>query len=184
MANDNPDKPITLLHSIIRMLDAAVQSTAGYSTVMDILALICLFLILNRHQTSNVTALPPSAGNPLQKLLGELGKSNDGSLPADALSKLLPLLNNSQVKSKLTPANIAAILGLLNSLSSGEKQEGKNEKQEKSEKEEINTEPKKNTPAATITTVDVDTEGHNRITTDQDTEKKDGGRYLNWKNHF
>lgn len=184
MANDNSDKPMTLLPSIIRMLDAAVQGSASYGAVMDILALICLFLILNRHQTTTVVALPPSAGNPVQKLLGELGKSSGGSAPADALSTLLPLLNNSQLKSKLTPTNIAAVLGLLSSLSSGEKHEGKNEKQEKSEKEEINTEPKKNTPAATITTAETDTEGHVRNITDQDSEKKDGGRYLNWKNHF
>jgi len=155
-----------------------------------------LFTILNRNQhfQGNLTTSTPT-GNPLQKLLGELGKGESGP-SADTLMSLLPLLNSPQIKSKLNPTTIAAILGLVNNFGNtsgnNEKEQGK-EKKEKTEKTEIRHSGE-DTPAAAVTTGNIDKglmfANNNVLAGTQNSvetlseEKKALSRFLNWKNSF
>lgn len=128
----------SLFQSVVNMIDHLAAS-GNYEMLENLLALLCLFSILNRNQsqqTSSIAGAPANAGSPLQKLLGELTKGGDGggglgglgSLggllggalgSTDMLSTLLPLLNSPQLKSKLNPSNISSIMGIINNLSGG-----------------------------------------------------------------
>jgi len=160
------------------MINNIANEGNGYDTLINILSLLCLLLILNRTHPSAAAPLsqsivPTAAANPLQKILGELTKSTEGSsgVPSpDMLMSLLPLLNNPQVKSKLNPANISSILGLLSNFSGGG---GNNDKPE-------NKEP----PAAAVTSSFAEKPPHANVTHSHEQDKKDLGRSLNWKNNF
>lgn len=184
MPNENPR---TLLQSITLMIDNIANEGTGYDTLINILSLLCILHILNRTQpltTAPAAQASPAANNStantLQKLLGELtkGGSEGGGGPSpDMLMTLLPLLNNPQIKSKLNPANISSILGVLGNLGGGsnDKQEGNN-KAEKAEK--------KDPPAAAVTPSLANSSIHTVSSAPDETDKKDLGRSLNWKTTF
>lgn len=112
----------SLLQTILSLLDVlSSHKTEGQSWI-HLLSLLCIFTILNQpHQsTANTPSAQPT--NPLQKLLGDLSKgaSQGGGLGgADTLLSLLPLLNNPQIKSKLNPTNIAAMMNVVQNLTNG-----------------------------------------------------------------
>lgn len=124
----------TLFQSVIKMMDS-LSASGNYDTIVHILSLLCLFSVLN--QTPMQNTLPaanegPAPDNPLQKLLGSLMKTDGNNASAggnplssalgaalgspDLLSSLLPLLSNPQIKSKINPANIASVMGMINNL--------------------------------------------------------------------
>jgi hypothetical protein len=188
MPADNFDKG--LIQTATRMLDMAVSEGAGYDHLINVLSLLCILSILNRNQPVVQQTSVPAPGNPLQKLIGELTKGEAGGPSPDALMSLLPMLNSPQLKSKLNPTTIAAVMGLLNNMggSGGEKHETKTEKPEKSEKpEKPPTKPdppenKNDLPAAAIMTSDTIPEKLEEVHNDQD--KRHPGRFLNWKSSF
>jgi len=135
----------SLLQTITHILNTSAHEGSGYDTLISLLSLLCMLHILERLQ-------PPAAApisqniqtaaqvNPLQKILGELTKSVDGSgggPSPDMLMSLLPLLNNPQLKSALNPSNISNILGLINSLG------GSNTKEKPEKKEPADEQDKK-----------------------------------------
>ena len=198
MPADNFDKG--LLQTAARALDAAVSEGTGYDNLINVLSLMCLLSILNRNQpVPQQTSVSAAPGNPLQKLLGDLSKGDAGGPSPDALMSLLPLLNNPQLKSKMNPGTIAAVMGLLNNMGSSgsDKHEAKSEKVEKPEKtEKVDkteaadrstpkqdpSENKNDLPAAAIITPEMVNE--NKDDTYTESEKRHPGRYLNWKSSF
>lgn len=184
MPADNFDKG--LLHTATRALDAAVSDGAGYDSLINVLSLMCLISILNRNHSVPQQASLPASSNPLQKLIGELSKGDGGPSP-DALMSLLPLLNNPQVKSKMNPGTIAAIMGLLNNFggSGNEKQEPKTDKTDKMDRpapKQETPENKNDLPAA-IMTPEIMSDKQEDLHNEQE-EKRHLGRYLNWKSSF
>lgn len=183
MPNESPNN--SLLQTVTNMINNIANEGNGYDTLINLLSLLCLLLILNRTQPAMSAppsqSLPPTAStNPLQKILGELTKSTDGSAAGpspDMLMSLLPLLNNPQVKSKLNPANISSILGMLSNFGGG----GNNDKLEgtKTDKPE-----KKEPPAAAVTSSLAENPTHVNATHSDEQDKKDLGRSLNWKSNF
>lgn len=172
MAADNADTPVSLLNTVIRVIEKMVNDGASSDALINILTLFCLFSILQRHTRSGAATVPTPAGG-LGKLLGDLSKTDGAGSSSDALMTLLPLLNSPQVKSKLNPTTIATVLGLLGSMGSAEKSE--NPKQEKSESK---GEPK-------AFPVMPETEETPPIITNEPAEKKAvNNRYLNWKSSF
>lgn len=111
----------SLLQTILSLLDVlSSHKTEGQSWI-HLLSLLCIFTILNQPSPSPAAASP--SANPLQKLLGDLvkgaGSGGGGAIGAggaDTLLSLLPLLNNPQLKSKLNPANIAAVMNIVQNL--------------------------------------------------------------------
>jgi len=98
---------------------------------------------------------------------------------------LLPLLNNPQVKSKLNPANISSILGMLGNFGGG----GTNEKPEdtktdKPEATKTDKPEKKESPATTVTSPLAEHPTHINVTHTDEPDNKDLGRSLNWKSNF
>jgi hypothetical protein len=190
MASDGIDK--SLVQIVMNTLSAISTDGMSYEILINLLSLLCLFCIVNRQQqTPSKTVLPSSpapsslpstaAGNPLQKLLGELTKRDgeNNSPPSDMLMSLLPLLNSPQVKSKINPASMGAILNLVGNLNSSVSD--KPEKQEKQEAQpatcSMQTPPAP--PVATISPASQPTEP-----LPAELEKKELGRYLNWKANF
>lgn len=198
MANDAADQG-SLLRSITRMLDSTINEGTNFESIIPVLSLVCLASILNRSQPSAPQAASVPAANPLQKLLGDLSKG-EGGLGPDTLMSLLPLLNSPQMKNKLNPATISAVLGLLNNMGDKSDKTDKNdkndkvEKQEKSEKQEKNersSERNEDTadakrsapPAAAVTSLEAI--GQRSEPLDPlEADKKGLGRYLNWKSNF
>lgn len=186
MPNESPG---TMLQSITHMIDSVANEGTGYDTLIHILSLVCILHILNRTQPStaaaaaaptiqNSSAAAPT--NPLHKLLGELtkggGDGGGGGGPSpDMLMSLLPLLNNPQIKSKLNPANISSILGVLGNLGGGNNDKSEEGKQDKTEK--------KDPPAAAVTSSLANSASHSPPI-DSYPDKKDLGRSLNWKTTF
>lgn len=189
MPADTPDK--TLIQTATRMLDAALNDGAGYDNIINLLALLCMLSILNRNQPIQQT-IPSVPANPLQKLLGDLSKGEGGGPSPDALMSLLPLLNNPQIKSKLNPSTMGAIFSLLNNMGNSsekgdtkEKADIKHEKQEKQEKSQPKpeqAEPKNDLPAAAIAQSESQAEKPDDAALEA--EKRQYGRYLNWKSSF
>lgn len=119
----------TFFQSVIKLMDS-MTAAGNYDSMINILALLCLFSIMNNNSNANVNAGAAAssngqnAANPIQRLLGELTKGDGGGIGGalgalgapDMLMSLMPLLNNPQVKSKLNPTNIASVLGMLNNL--------------------------------------------------------------------
>lgn len=172
MATEIPEKTVSLMQTVTRLLDTALNQGTSWENLTNVLSLICIVSILNRNQPATLQASPQSAAaNPLTKLLGDLTKGEGGPSP-DALMSLLPLLNSPQIKSKLNPATISSVLGMLGNMGGvggGDKQEpAKQEKQE--EKQEARK------PA------EAPEEPDNH---DNDTEERRGqSRSLNWKSNF
>lgn len=136
MSSEPTEGPISLMQVIVRLIyNCITEGTNNYTTIIDILALVCLVSILSRH-TSTTIATPANQSitqqtNPLQKVLGELSK---GESPGpESLMSLLPLLNSPQVKSKLNPSTISTLLGLMSGIGGTDKSE-KNDKSEKTPK--------------------------------------------------
>lgn len=119
----------SLIQSVIRLMDISISDGSNLETLKSILALLCLLSITTENQTVTVRESQNINSNtsPLQKILNQLsgGTSDNSNSPSpDMLMTLLPLLNNSQVKNKLSqlnPATIAAIVGMMNNM--GGKQE-------------------------------------------------------------
>ncbi len=197
----------SLLHSITRLLDASVSTGAGLDSLITVLSLLCLFSITNRNHSVSVPqpSQPAANSNPLHKLLGDLVKGGEGGggLPPDALMTLLPLLNNPQIKSKINPATIGSVLGLINNLGGGgghaqEKAKGETKSEPKPEpKTEIKQEtPKQSTetPAHIAQAPVVNEQSAAQAKPHavssaagaeaEEMEGKNYGRYLNWKNNF
>ncbi len=201
----------TSLQSIIRLVDN-LSDTANYDTIISVLSLLCLFSILNRPtpQQSTMTTInqtPTIAGNPIQKLLGDLlGKSgenngNQGGLGGvlgglgglsnligspDLLMSLLPLLNNPQLKSKINPSSIASVMGIINNLSgmqSTEKSEPQKVKEDKAP-QAVETVPAHEPEEKEITSPIVTPEPAPKAPVAQEGEKKPQSRFLNWKTNF
>lgn len=103
--------------AIIKLIDS-LSANENYDTLIQILALLCVFSIANRPSSNQPTLVNAAPESPLQKLIGDFSK---GASP-DMLSTLLPLLGNSQVKSKLNPANLTSIISMINNLAGGFKQ--------------------------------------------------------------
>jgi len=192
MANEAADLTGTLLRSVTRMLDSAANDGTGYESLIPVLSLVCLVSILNRGQSSAASAVPASTANPLQKLLGDLGKG-EGGLGPETLMSLLPLLNSPQIKSKINPTTISAVMSLLGNMGSlggnlggnqgssgdkSEKAEPKAEKTERTDKNEEHPEKRPAPPAAAITSLEAESSDL------LEADKKGLGRYLNWKNNF
>ncbi len=150
MSNETSHPP-SLAYSILQMIQAALTGSMPFNNLTHILSLLCLLSILQRMPQEQVSPIPPpqnaqgvsgSTGDALQRMLGQLTKSEGGS--GDALMNLLPLLNNPQLKSKMTPTNMATILGLINTM--GAMSDNKPEKDDKEKND------KNDSPAATVTT--------------------------------
>ncbi len=110
----------SLLQTILSLLDVlSSHKTEGQSWI-HLLSLLCIFTILNQPPANTTSSAQPA--NPLQKLLGDLtkGTSQGGGLGgADTLLSLLPLLNSPQIKSKLNPNSIAAMMNVVQGLTGG-----------------------------------------------------------------
>ena len=185
MPNESPNN--SLLQTVTNTINNIANEGNGYDTLINVLSLLCLFLILNRTKSSAVplshnipqSISPTNPTNPLQKILGELTKNTDGSAGGpspDMLMSLLPLLNNPQVKSKLNPANISSILGMLSNFGGGSSDKPEVTKTDKPEK--------KDSPAAAVTSSLVEHPTPATIVPAEEQDKKELGRSLNWKNNF
>lgn len=204
MANEGGDHSVSLMHTVLRMLDSlSSNGSASYDSIINILSLLCIASILTRNQssaTSQALAPAPAAApvNPLHKLLGDLAKGDGGPSP-DMLMSLLPLLNNPQLKSKINPSTISTVLGIVNSLGgSGNGEKHESAKQEKTEKDVKDV--KKESPAAAVTTLMSplnESEATPPATPPatieavepaipemNDADKRHVSRYLNWKSSF
>jgi hypothetical protein len=190
MANETADQTGTLLRSVTRMLDIALNDGSGYDSLIPVLSLVCLVSILNRGQSSAAPAVQAGASNPLQKLLGDLGKG-EGGLGPDTLMSLLPLLNSPQFKNKINPTTISAVMSLLGTMGNmgdksdkSEKAETKADKSEKpvTEKVEEPSEKRPAPPAAAVTSLEALQQQDLGDLLEAD--KRGLGRYLNWKNNF
>lgn len=191
----------SLLSSITRMLDANINAGAGPDNLITVLALLCLFSIVNKNNAVSQPIQLQSAANsnPLHKLLGDLTKGGDNSgiggssFSPDTLMSLLPLLNSPQLKSKLNPSTMSTVLGLINSLgglggsggNSQEKPKTESKPAPASQPREQETSPlpvmSEQQPAPTLKQQTLPSQGGD------DAGEQDGknyGRYLNWKNNF
>lgn len=183
MSSDAPGK--TLIQTITKMIDSFTNDSMNSETFISVLSLLCLLSILNRSPSSSIQSFAPTNHTPLQKILGELAKSDgSGGPPSDILMTLLPLLNSPQLKSKLNPSNMAAILGLFNSLGGNSSEKSDTSKQEKTDKQDINHELKPESPAAAVTTSAAISSAESNSSDPDETDKKPLGRYLNWKSNF
>ncbi|QDR80877.1 hypothetical protein [Sporomusa termitida] len=197
---DNPGSS-SLLGSITRMLDANSSAGAGSDNLITVLALLCLFSIVNKN--NNAISQPglnqPAANsNPLHKLLGELTKGGDGGgggiggsgFSPDTLMSLLPLLNSPQLKSKLNPGTISTVLGLLNNLGGlGGPAQDKPKAEPKPEPQKQPRESEPAPPAPVADPQSVPALKQQPIPAQEaeepdDPDSKNFGRYLNWKNNF
>jgi hypothetical protein len=176
----------SFLPIIARLLESAVTDGKDYEPIIDLLSLLCLMTIVSHSHrqekhTPNLSAAPSpaspaAAGNSLQDTLAHLLKSapaggNSGPGP-ESLMTLLPLLNNPQIKAKMTPANMAAIMGLLNHMGAGSSDNKKAEPPASSPPPESAA-----PPAATTNQPPLPTEPP----LEQDPPSS---RYLNWKTNF
>ncbi|HWR44583.1 hypothetical protein [Sporomusa sp.] len=198
---DNPGSS-SLLGSITRMLDANINAGAGPDNLITVLALLCLFSIVNKSNAISqpVQTQPAANSNPLHKLLGDLTKGGDGGgiggsgLSPDTLMSLLPLLNSPQLKSKLNPSTMGTVLGLLNNLGGigGGAQEKPKAESKPELKPELQKQPRESEPAPQPPVLDqqpVPTLKQQPLPSQEgeeseDQEGKNYGRYLNWKNNF
>jgi hypothetical protein len=185
----------SFLPLIARMFDAALTNGKGYEQLIDLLSLLCLITIVTRPQgqmgvtptfasgTAPATANPtpaaaPESNNSLQNTLAELLKNvnsggNSNGTGADTLMSLLPLLNNPQIKSKMNPTNMAAIMSLLGNMGSG------NPDSKKSDAPAPQQPPEASAPPAA-------TSNQTSPPFDSPSEESDSpsSRYLNWKTNF
>lgn len=184
----------SLMQVITQIIDTLTNDEKNYDAIVNILSLICLITILNRNK-SQPLAINTVTSNPLQKLLGELAKGTDnhsGGPSPDILMSFLPLLNSPQLKSKLNPSNIAAIMSLINGMNgtiSNKQDQPKSDKNQKDDNTQDEHPAATTSPKAEITPVAaVTTSIESPVTTtnpdSEETAKKGLGRYLNWKTSF
>ncbi|MBP2650955.1 MAG: hypothetical protein H6Q74_1780 [Firmicutes bacterium] len=182
MANETVDKSTTLMQSVTRMLDSAVGDGASYETLINVLALVCLVSILSRNHSATATAAAGAPSSSLHKILGDLTKG-DGGVGPETLMSLLPLLNSPQLKSKINPATISSVLGLLGNFS-GQGDSGRTDKEKTKdpppEKQEEKSQPRPPSPPAAALTASEESDN----TSPEDGERRKFGRYLNWKTNF
>ncbi|WP_425061223.1 hypothetical protein SCACP_20090 [Sporomusa carbonis] len=188
----------SLLSSVTRMLDASLNAGTGPDNLITVLSLLCLFSIVNRNQNISqpVQTQPASSSNPLHKLLSDLTKGSSdggggvGGLSPDTLMSLLPLLNSPQLKSKLNPATMGTVLGLINNLSgAGGGASEKSKPEPKSEPSQQPVEPERHTPSPASEQKSTPPPQQANLSPqtqedEQDQDSKNYGRYLNWKNNF
>lgn len=110
----------SLLSTILTLLDVLSSHKSEGKSWIHLLALLCIFAIVSQETTSSNPQTSPA--NPLQGLIGDLLKGSAPTKSTDAtgsnmLMSLLPLLNSPQIKSKLNPANIAAVMNVVQNLS-------------------------------------------------------------------
>jgi hypothetical protein len=186
MANEPVERSSSLMQSVARMVEKAVNDGTGYEQLVPVLSLICLVSILGQGQPRAAQAAAPATPvSPLQKLIGDLAKGDGGGVGPDTLVTLLPLLNNPQIKSKLNPATIGAIMSLLSNMGDksdkGEaaKQDKGGEKADKGDEKRVMPPP----TAATATTLGDSADKQEGAETAEG-EKKSLGKYLNWKSNF
>ncbi len=206
----------TTLQSIIRLVEnlSSTSNYDTIISILSLLCLFSI-LNHTTPQQSNLS-MPSmnqqSTVNPLQKLLGDLlgGNKTDsnaglsGALSAlgglggglgnlsgllsspDLLMSLLPLLNNSQLKSKINPSSIASVMSMINNLSNNqtEKTEPIKNKQEAPAKtvEVTETPPPNEEELQATPTPEAETSAKNIVL--QGNEKKPPSRFLNWKTNF
>ena len=104
------------LQTILTLLDVLSSHKSEGQSWIHLLSLLCIFTILNQPTASASASSDPPA-NPLQKLLGDLTKgAGSGASGGDTLLSLLPLLNSPQLKSKLNPSSIAAMMNIVQNL--------------------------------------------------------------------
>lgn len=177
----------TLINSVIRMLDTLTNDNSHYDTIIQVLALLCILSIVNRPQQHKAIAAPAAsaADNPIQKILGQLTKGEDANAP-EMLMSLLPLLNNPQLKSKINPANISSILGLINNLGgTTEKTSPKPDKTDKSSKADASPAISSITPTVeTPVTLTPHTDSSEAAANNQGDTERHANRSLNWKSNF
>jgi len=202
MPNDTGNhKSSSLLSSITRMLDANINAGAGPDNLITVLALLCLFSIVNKNNAVSQPIQLQSAANsnPLHKLLGDLTKGGDNSgiggsgFSPDTLMSLLPLLSSPQLKSKLNPSTMSTVLGLINSLGGLGGSGGNSQEKPKTEsKPDPPNQPREQEPspmpvmseqqpAPTLKQQALPSQGGEDA---GEQEGKNYGRYLNWKNNF
>ncbi|MBP2634112.1 MAG: hypothetical protein H6Q72_19 [Firmicutes bacterium] len=186
----------SLLNSVTRLLESSLTANTGLDNIITVLSLLCLFSILSRNTAAKdpVQVQPAASTNPLHKLLGDLSKSSDGGgggFSPDTLMALLPLLNNPQLKSKLNPNAIGTVMGLINNLGGGNPSPEKPKPETKTDHsvEDVNqpTEPPPTPPSPNVVQQNQTSNSpsvHANEPMDEDTENKNYGRYLNWKNNF
>ena len=184
MPNEAAEQNGSLLHSIIKIIDFSTNDGNSLDALIQVLSLICLFSILNRNHTLPApAALSKDPVNPLQKMLSDLTKGDSGFGP-DTLMTLLPLLNSPQLKSKINPATISAVLGLMNNLGEKNDKPSKNEKPDPNETSNEPAESKQNAPPAAALSTLNEMPQTAEINQQPLTDKKSLGKYLNWKSNF
>lgn len=108
----------SILQTILSLLDVLSSHRSEGQSWIHLLSLLCIFTILNQPTasvSSSAASDPPA--NPLQKILGELTKGAvGGANGGDTLLSLLPLMNSPQIKSKLNPSSIAAMMNIVQNL--------------------------------------------------------------------
>lgn len=174
----------SLIQTILSLLDVlSSHKTEGRSWI-HLLSLLCIFTIVS--QENNPPQSQSSASvNPLQNLLGDLlkgtatHKSSDNA-PANTLMSLLPLLNSPQLKSKLTPSNIATVMNVMQNLTTAPA----------SSDEKTTKSPPPSSPQTTSTSPVPPLEAPSASqtapppSTPAKTATPTGERYLDWKNSF
>lgn len=174
--------PPSLAYCILQMIQAALTGGMTFDTFNNILALLCLVSIVQRmpqattlpHPNPQPVSNTGGTGDALQKMLVQLTKSENGG--NDTLTSLLPLLNSPQMKSKMTPANMATIMGLLSAMNTGEA---------KSDKLEKEKDGKKDSPAATVTGDSPPIEPSNQSDKAETASQENNNKQrLEWKGNF
>jgi hypothetical protein len=166
----------SIISTVTRLIDNNIDEGTGLDNLVTVLSLLCLICIFTRQHGTATIASSAGNNNPVNKLIGDLmkgGAQTGGAGGMDTIMSLLPLLNNPQLKSKLNPATISSVLGMLNNFggSSSEKQESPKEKPPEKSKEQPKEEPKNERE---------DFSGNDS----EEQENKSLGRYLNWKTNF
>lgn len=175
----------SLIQTILSLLDVlSSHKTEGRSWI-HLLSLLCIFTIVS--QENNPPQSQSSAPvNPLQNLLGDLlkGTANhkaSDNAPANTLMSLLPLLNSPQLKSKLTPSNIATVMNVMQNLTTTPA--SSDEKTTKSPPPS----PPQTTSTATVPPLEAPSASQTApppLSTPGKTTTPTGERYLDWKNSF
>lgn len=189
MSHETPHTPASLSYTMLQVIQAALTGSIPFDSLIRLLSLMCLLSIVQQMPPQSAAPPAPSSaaagtqgGDTLQKLIGQLAKT-DTSGTGDTLTGLLPLLNNPQLKSKMTPANMATILSLLSTMNAVG-----GDKSDKSDKEKEKSSVGKESPAATVTeelpavhSTSVEDLGEHA---DHQPPFQEKQRYLEWKTNF
>lgn len=198
----------SFIPTITRLIDGVINRGEGASNmdeVITVLSLLCIISIFNKGQgfssvmqtsVANAGTNATSTQNQLGKILGDLTKGDGGGLGPDTLMSLMPLLNNPQLKSKINPATISSILGMVNSMNAGSnndnKQDGSKEKSADdkanlrnvpNEKQTAPAKEEKNLVEDDADVADITYKQQATLNEDEN-EISDQSKYLNWKTNF